>query len=106
VLTIAGMVIALPWPFREARVTQSLQEDFPATVTFQKLHSTCFSHPDCVGEGLALRRLGSSPNTPPVVTIQRFSVEAHYIDLFLRPGYLARIDISASGTTMILVRLP
>jgi hypothetical protein len=25
------------------------------------------------------------------VTIQRFSVEAHYIDLFLRPGYLARM---------------
>jgi hypothetical protein len=90
-LTIAGTVIALHWPFREARVTQSLQEDFPATVTFQKFHSTFFPHPGCVGEGLAFRRLGSSPNTPPIVTIERFSVEARYTDLFLRPGYLARM---------------
>jgi hypothetical protein len=90
-LAIAGILIALHWPFSEAKVTQSLQEDFPATVTFQKFHSTFFPHPGCVGESLAFRRLGSSPNTPPIVTIQRFSVEAHYIDLFLRPGYLARM---------------
>jgi hypothetical protein len=88
---IAGMVIALHWPFSEAKVTQSLQEDLPATVTFRKFHSTFFPRPGCVGEGLAFRRLGSSPHTPPIVTIQRFSVEAHYIDLFLRPGYLARM---------------
>jgi len=90
-LAIAGIPIALHWPFSEAKLTQSLQEDFPATVTFQKFHSTFFPHPGCVGEGLAFRRLGSSPDTPPIVTIQRFSVAAHYIDLFLRPGYLARI---------------
>jgi hypothetical protein len=90
-LAIAGILIALHWPFSEAKVTQSLQKDFPATVTFQKFRSTFFPHPGCVGEGLAFRRLGSSPDTPPIVTIQRFRVEAHYIDLFLRPGYLARI---------------
>jgi hypothetical protein len=93
-LAVAGMVIALRWPFSEAKVTQSLQEDFPATVIFEKFHSTFFPHPGCVGEGLAFRRLGSSPDTPPVVTIERFSVEAHYIDLFLRPGYLARIVVN------------
>jgi hypothetical protein len=90
-LAFAGILIARHWPFSEAKVTQSLQEDFPATVTFQKFRSTFFPHPGCVGESLAFRRLGSSPNAPPIVTIQRFSVEAHYIDLFLRPGYLARI---------------
>src|SRR5580704_18095762 len=85
------VVVARHWPFSERKVTQSLQEDFPATVTFQKFHSTFFPHPGCVAEGLAFRRLGSYPQTPPIVTIQRFSVAAHYIDLFLRPGYLARI---------------
>jgi len=90
-LASGGIVIARHWPFSEAMVTKALQEDFPATVTFQKFHSTFFPHPGCVGEGVAFRRLGSSPETPPVVTIQRFTVEAHYIDLFLSPGYLARI---------------
>jgi hypothetical protein len=90
-LVFAGVLIARHWPFSEAKVKQSLQEDFPATVTFQKFRSTFFPHPGCVGEGLAFQRLGSLPNTPPIVTIQRFSVEAHYVDLFVRPGYLARI---------------
>jgi hypothetical protein len=62
---IAGMVIALHWPFSEAKVTQSLQEDLPATVTFRKFHSTFFPRPGCVGEGLAFRRLGSSPTRLP-----------------------------------------
>lgn len=90
-LVIGGVLIATHWPFSQANVVQSLQEDFPATVTFQKFHSTFFPHPGCVGEGLAFRRLGSYPNTPPIVTIQRFTVEAHYIDMLLRPGHLARI---------------
>lgn len=93
-LTIFGIVVALHWPFTQANVTQALQEDFPATVTFQKFHSTFFPHPGCVGEGLAFRRLGSYPQTPPIVTIQRFTVEAHYIDMLVRPGYLARVIVN------------
>ncbi|GAC1626405.1 MAG: hypothetical protein PVS2B2_08410 [Candidatus Acidiferrum sp.] len=90
-LGVGGIILALHWPFSRDRVTQSLQEDFPATVTFEKFHSTYFPHPGCVADGLVFRRLGSSPATPPIVTIQRFTVEAHYTDLLLRPGFLARI---------------
>jgi hypothetical protein len=91
VLVVGGIAVARHWPFSQANVTQSLQGDFPATVTFQKFHFTFFPHPGCIGEGLAFRRLGSDPHTPPIVTIQRFTVEAHYLDLLVRPGYLARI---------------
>ncbi len=90
-LAAAGTVLALHWPFSQARVTQSLQEDFPASVTFEKFHSTFFPHPGCVGEGVAFRWLGSLPSTLPIVTIQRFTIRAHYIDIVLRPGYLSRI---------------
>jgi hypothetical protein len=62
-LALAGILIARDWPFSEAEVRQSLQRDFPATVAFQKFHSTFFPQPGCVGEGLAFRRLGSSPTT-------------------------------------------
>jgi hypothetical protein len=106
-LGIGSMILALHWPFSQDRITQSLQEDFPVTVTFQKFHSAYFPHPGCVGEGLVFRRLGSSPDTPPIVTIQRFTIEAHYTDLLLRPGYLAsivmngfRVHVPPSGTTL------
>jgi hypothetical protein len=56
-LGIGGMILALHWPFSQEGITQSLQEDFPVTVSFQKFHSAYFPHPGCVGEGLAFRRL-------------------------------------------------
>ena len=92
-LAFGGVLLARHWPFSQAMVTQSLQEDFPATVTFQRFHSTFFPHPGCVAEGIVFRRLGRSAGTAPVVTIQRLTIEAHYVDLFLRPHYLARIVV-------------
>jgi hypothetical protein len=102
---IAGVTLALHWPFSEKRITRSLQESFPATVTFQKFRATYFPHPGCVGEGIVFRRLGSSLETPPIVTAQRITFEAHYIDLLFRPGYIARmvlnrfrVQVPAPGT--------
>jgi hypothetical protein len=94
VLAIAGVTLALHWPFSQSRLTQSLQESFPVTVTFQKFHSTYFPDPGCVAENLVFKRLGSSPDTPPIATIQRFVVQTRYPDLFLRPGYIAHIILT------------
>jgi hypothetical protein len=90
-VSVAGVVVARHWPFSQKRIAQSLQGTFPATVNFQKFRPTYFPHPGCVAEGLAFRWLGSSPQAPPIVTIQRLTIEAQYIDLLLRPGYLARV---------------
>jgi hypothetical protein len=91
---VASVILALHWPFSQDRITRSLQETFPATVTFQKFHSTYFPSPGCVAEGVVFRRLGSSPDTPPIVTTERITFEAHYIDLLFRPGYVARIVLN------------
>jgi hypothetical protein len=93
-LTVAGVVLAFHWPFTQARLTQSLQESFPATVAIQKFHPTFFPNPGCVAENLVFTRLGASPDTPPIATIQRFVVQARYPELFLRPGYIARIILT------------
>lgn len=90
-LVIGGVILATHWPFSQARVTKDLQESFPATVTFQKFRSTYFPHPGCEAEGATFARLGRPAGTPAVVTIQRLSVEAHYLDMLFRPGYVARI---------------
>jgi AsmA-like protein len=90
-MLVFAALLARDWPFSQTRVTQSLQTTFPATVTFQKFHSTYFPHPGCVAQSLVFTRLGSTPGTPPVVTVQRLVIHAHYLDLLFRPGYLARI---------------
>ncbi len=105
---LVAVVVARDWPFSQERVTQSLQSTFPATVKFQKFHSTYFPHPGCIAEGVDFTRLGATAGTSPVVTIQRLTVRAHYLDLFVRPGYLAgivlegfRVHIPPLGTPVV-----
>jgi len=93
--------VVLRWPFSQQRIVRSLQETFPATVTFQNFRPTYFPHPGCVAEGVSFRRLGSPAQTPPIVTIQNFKIQSHYLDLLFRPGYLARIT-----TRRFLVQVP
>jgi hypothetical protein len=101
-----GIVLMRHWPFSRERVTQSLQSTFPASVTFQKFHFTYFPHPGCIAEGVVFNRLGATPGTPPVVSIQQLVVvRSHYLDLIFRPGYLAvivldgfRVHIPPMGT--------
>lgn len=90
-LIFGGAALATHWPFSQARVTQSLQETFPTRVSFGKFYATYFPNPGCVAENVVFRRLGRSADLPPAVTIGRMRMEARYSDLFLRPGYLARI---------------
>lgn len=93
--------VVLRWPFSQQRIVSSLQETFPATVTFQNFRPTYFPHPGCVAEGVSFRRLGSSAHTPPIVTMQKLQIQRHYLDLLFRPGYLARIT-----TRRFLVQVP
>src|SRR5215471_18317947 len=86
-----GILLARHWPFSQERVTQSLRSTFPASVTFQKFHSTYFPHPGCLAEGVVFMRLGATPGTPPVVSIERLAIRADYLDLIFRPRYLAEI---------------
>jgi hypothetical protein len=87
------IVLATHWPFSRQRVIQSLQEDFHGTVTFRDFHVTVFPHPGCVAEGGTLMRAGIPPGSPPFASAQKFVVRAHYIDLLVRPGYVAHIEV-------------
>jgi hypothetical protein len=86
-----AVIIATHWPFSQSRITQSIQETFPATVTFQKFRWTYLPHPGCVADGVEFHRLGRSPGTPPIATIRHLVIQAHYVDIFFRPNYLAHI---------------
>src|SRR3984893_9499360 len=89
-LCIAGIILAYHWPFSSQKVTQSVQESWPGKIAVQSFHRTYFPHPGCVMENVALTR-GSVSSGPPLVAIQRVTIQANYHDLLLRPGYISRI---------------
>src|SRR5579863_10227959 len=95
-IAAAALILATHWPFSQSKITQSLQETFPATVTFHKFHSTYFPHPGCVAEGVEFRRLGRPSGIPPIATIQRLTIQAHYTDIFFRPNYIAHIILNGT----------
>jgi hypothetical protein len=89
-LCIFGIVLAFHWPFSSQQVTQSVQEGWPGKITVQGFRRTYFPHPGCVLENVALTR-GSDTSVPPLVAIQRVTIQANYHDLLLRPGYISEI---------------
>jgi hypothetical protein len=95
-IAVAGIILATHWPFSQSKIAASLQGAFPATVTFHKFHSTYFPHPGCVAEGLEFHRLGRPSGLPPIATIQRLTIQAHYTDIFFRPNYLAHIILDGT----------
>ena len=107
IVLVIAILAATHWPFSSAKVIQNFQETFPATVTFQSFRSTYFPHPGCVAENIVFRRLGTSPDTPPIVTVQRMTIQAQYLDFLFRPHHLSRIvlegfhvHIPPMGTTV------
>jgi hypothetical protein len=83
------------WPFHQKDIVETLQETVPGTkVTVARFHSTYFLHPGCIAEGVVFIHEASPSGSPPLVSVQKLLIQAHYVDLFLRPGYVSRIAIS------------
>jgi AsmA-like C-terminal region len=89
-LCVGGLILAFHWPFSSQKVIQSVQEDWPGKITVQQFHRTYFPHPGCILENVALTR-ESGISGPPLVAIQKITIQANYHDLLLRPGYVYRI---------------
>jgi hypothetical protein len=89
-LCVGGITLAFHWPFSSQKVTQSVQESWPGKIAVQRFRRTYFPHPGCVLENVALTR-GAESSGPPLVAIQRVTIQGNYHDLLLRPGYISRI---------------
>jgi hypothetical protein len=89
----AGILMALRWPFTEARVTESLEEDVPSSVTITDFHSRFFPRPGCDAKGVTFTSSSSHPEEAPLVSVRKIIVRGRYTDLLLRPGYIARVDL-------------
>jgi hypothetical protein len=101
IVGIAFVILLLRWPFTQARMTQSLGDSASGSVTFTKFRVTYVPFPGCVAENVVFRRWSSPADVPPLATIQRIVIQTRYVDLFLRPGYIARIVLNG-----LYVRIP
>jgi AsmA-like C-terminal region len=81
------------WPFTQDQIATALQDTFRGKVTFQTFHATYFPHPGCVADGVVFDRASRNPNTPAFATVQRLTIQAHYLDILLRPGVIALIRL-------------
>ncbi len=97
IVFLAGTGITLLhhyWRFDQKDIIEILQETVPGTkVTIARFHSTYFIHPGCQAEGLTFLRQAIHPGLPPLVTVQKLTIQANYADLFFRPGHISRILI-------------
>jgi AsmA-like C-terminal region len=93
-LVVLGVALfARHFPFSRKHVIESLQEDFHGTITFAHFHRIYFPHPGCVAEGLTLISSTTPAGSPPLVSVQRFTLHANYHDLLFRPGYISSISL-------------
>jgi AsmA-like C-terminal region len=104
---VAVFVVAIKSPFTQDRVSQSLEEAVRAKVSFGKFHMVYFPHPGCVAENVTFQGTSNAGNSPPLITVQRMAIEAHYADIVVRPGYIAlvwlnglRVQVPLGGASL------
>lgn len=85
------VIAAIKSPFTQSKVSESLENIVHSKVSFGKFHTVYFPHPGCVAEIVTFIRSPNTADAPPLATVQRMSIEARYVDLIARPGYIARI---------------
>lgn len=85
------VVAAIKSPFTQSKVSESLENIVHSKVSFGKFHTVYFPHPGCVAENVTFVRSPNTADAPPLVTVQRMAIEARYVDLIARPGYIARV---------------
>jgi len=92
ILIIAAFVVLLVyWPFREAAVKKSLEDASSSSVNFNNFHPTYFPHPGCTAEDVTFRR-EADQGIPPIITIQKLTIQSSYLGLFAKRITRIRAD--------------
>jgi AsmA-like C-terminal region len=92
VVTAVGIALGLRWPFRESAVIQSLQDASSSQVTIRNFRGVYFPHPGCVAEQVTFRREPSDPNTPPLISVRKLTVEGSFLGVITKHVRLIRAN--------------
>ena len=83
--------LELHWPFTKNAVAQSLQDASSSKVEFGGFRSSYFPHPGCVAEHVVVYQ-GSRTDLPPIVTIEKLSVQSSILGLLTNHVAIVRAD--------------
>ncbi|MGH9530319.1 MAG: AsmA-like C-terminal region-containing protein [Terriglobales bacterium] len=78
IATVAGILFAVRWPFRESAIIQDLEEAGSGKVEIRNFRQTYFPHPGCIAEGVTYR-LGA--NAPPFATFEKLTIQSNLLGL-------------------------
>jgi hypothetical protein len=78
-LALAGILLALNWPFTEAAVTKTLEDRFARQVKIHKFRGTYFP-PGCVAEGVDFLHR-KRKDLPPLITVETLTLRTGYTGL-------------------------
>ncbi|HXA64931.1 MAG TPA: AsmA-like C-terminal region-containing protein [Bryobacteraceae bacterium] len=79
-VVVAGILLALNWPFTEAAVAKTLQDRFARQVRIRKFRGTYFP-PGCVAEGVDFLHR-KRKDLPPLITVETLTLRTGYTGLF------------------------
>jgi hypothetical protein len=91
IFVAATVLLPRYFPFSEKSVSESLRETFPSTLKIDHFEVVYLPHPGCKAEGVTFRSNSSAPGSPPLVTIQKLTIQGSYADLLLRPHHISRV---------------
>lgn len=87
ILVAAAVLLAVKWPFTQARVMQRLQQATATTVQIGSFHEEYFPHPGCVAREVTFRH-----GTQPLMTISTLTIRGSFFGLFTKHVALLRAD--------------
>ncbi len=101
-VVVAVVLLTAQWPFTKQAVIKSLQDASSSTVEIADFHSTYFPFPGCIADQVIFRR-SSDPNTSPLITIGKLTIQSSFLGLFTRHVTQIRAEklhiiISSFGT--------
>jgi hypothetical protein len=90
-VVVCSVVLVGYWPFSQNRLRESLNNVLSADLAINHFRATYFPHPGCVAEGVSFSQNSRGPGSPPLVAIQRLTVQANYWDMLVRPHHIYRV---------------
>ena len=99
VLTAGGVLAAIHWPYRRAKIPQLLQGVLDSKVEITGYYRTYIPHPGFVATGIHLWRVTPSGDEP-LGSVETFAVEGRWEDMLRLENRVRLIDISGMHLTI------
>jgi AsmA-like protein len=99
-LVISGFIlVAFNWPFKKQGIINALQESSAQSVRIDHFYRTYFP-PGCVNERITFRHGTSNKGQPPLITIQKLTVQGSYPRILTFQRHLPLVRVEGMRVTI------